>query len=282
MDFNPQTAREALKDLSKTPVSPRSFRGSHGLQRGPRPPEHILTGPQATPPLHSPPPNSASADGPPALLCILLETSVLPQALLRRERWPRRPPPPGLKPAEGRDRVQHRPGPDPQPRVKYLPGHGDLKSLHPSGMATPSLSRKAEEVLRRSWQVAAFPASPGASPRPLAPPPWLTSQAQGWHHALLERRRLSPLLVALGTLSPQDRKSLSALHQSPSSAHFASSGPPSRPPTACGQLAQPPRQPLRLQSLPGPHPLPLTEALQRKDGVGSATFGTSGVAAGTR
>ena len=98
--------------------------------------------------------------------------------------------------------------------------------------------------------MAAFPASPGASPRPLAPPPWLTSQAQGWHQALLERRRLSPRLVALGTLSPQDGKSLSALHQSPSSAHFASSGLPSRPPTACGQLVQTPRQPLRLQSPP--------------------------------
>ena len=78
--------------------------------------------------------------------------------------------------------------------------------------------------------MAAFPSLPGASPRPLMPRPWLNSQAQGWHHALLERRCLSPLLVALGTPSPQDRKPLSSLHRSPSSGQLASSGPPSQPP----------------------------------------------------
>lgn len=39
--------------------------------------------------------------------------------------------------------------------------------------------------------MAAFPSSPGASPKPLMPHPWLISQAQGWHHALLERHVLA-------------------------------------------------------------------------------------------
>lgn len=115
------------------------------FSKGPRPPEHILTGP---PGLQAPHLCTFLPQTSPQQTA-LQETSVPPQALLRRECCPRQPPPAGPKPAEGRDRVRQglalrRPVSLTQPRVKSLPGHSDLSLRTSQGQAVPSPSRKAE------------------------------------------------------------------------------------------------------------------------------------------